>query len=334
MVSLANLLELTLTQTKPVRRRELTEQGTVLDWLDEGVLLVSPARENEAPLDLLLSAGIHGNETAPIELLDRIVKSIALDEVCPKSRVLIVFGNPGAMRRGIRYENTDLNRLFGEVLPLADDIECKRALRLRALSGSFFSSQKRERLHYDLHTTIRGSKIEKFAVYPWAEHRQQSPNELQRLSDMGIEAAVLQRSTTKAFACYTYRALAAESFTIELGAARPFGENDTLDLSHIEHYLLSLIEGTLSTTHADRLAPMKIFEVSREIIKRSDAFRFHFPETIENFSELVKGTLLAEDLNGTQWRVDEESARIIFPNARVANGLRAGLILTPSKSSY
>jgi succinylglutamate desuccinylase len=69
--------------------------------------------------------------------------------------------------------------------------------------------------------------------------------------------------------------------------------------------------------------------VAREIIKHSDSFHLHLPADIENFSELSKGYLLAEDLAEMRWVVEEEGARIIFPNPRVKNGLRAGILIVP-----
>ena len=56
----------------------------------------------------------------------------------------------------------------------------------------------------------------------------------------------------------------------------------------------------------------------------------HLPADIENFSELPKGYLLAEDLANSRWVVEEQGARIIFPNPKVKNGLRAGILVVPS----
>jgi succinylglutamate desuccinylase len=57
------------------------------------------------------------------------------------------------------------------------------------------------------------------------------------------------------------------------------------------------------------------------------------PADIENFSELPVGYLLAEDLSDTRWEIEEQGARIIFPNPRVKNGLRAGILIVPVDAS-
>ena len=147
-------------------------------WLAEGALEITPACGRDNGMDLLLSAGIHGNETAPIELLDRLLHRIARNELQPHARVLLLFGNPAAMRRGERFVEQDINRLFSGRHELSSGVEAIRACELEHLASSFFVDPSRERLHYDLHTAIRASRIEQFALYPWAEGRRQSRREL------------------------------------------------------------------------------------------------------------------------------------------------------------
>ncbi|MFX3814447.1 succinylglutamate desuccinylase/aspartoacylase family protein, partial [Streptococcus suis] len=74
---------------------------------------------------------------------------------------------------------------------------------------------------------------------------------------------------------------------------------------------------------------LQVFTVSREVIKRSDGFKLHLPDDIENFSELPPGYLLAEDAGDETW-VIEKGERVIFPNPAVKNGLRAAILIVPS----
>lgn len=74
---------------------------------------------------------------------------------------------------------------------------------------------------------------------------------------------------------------------------------------------------------------LQLFSVSREVIKHSDSFQLHLPEDIENFTELEPGYLLAEDIADSRWIVEEKGARIIFPNPKVKNGLRAAILIVP-----
>ncbi|MDG1580512.1 succinylglutamate desuccinylase [Pseudomonas sp. GOM6] len=328
MLALGKLLELTLAGREPTEKIQLTREGARLHWLGEGALEVTPASHEDSGLDLLLSAGIHGNETAPIELLDRLLQAIASGELLPKVRMLFLFGNPEAMRRGERYVEQDINRLFDGRHEQSSGFEALRANELERYAASFFCKEGRARLHYDLHTAIRGSKIEQFALYPYVEGRQHSRAELARLNAAGIDAVLLQRKTGITFSSYTYARLGAEAFTLELGKARPFGQNEAVNLDLLEARLRQLVEQCEPETES--LEGLQLFAVAREVIKHSDAFQLHLPADIENFTELEPGFLLAEDIAGTRWLVEEEGARIIFPNPKVKNGLRAGILIVPT----
>lgn len=331
MLALGKLLELTLNGHEPSEKTQVTVQGVRLRWLAEGALEVTPPEAQDIGLDVLLSAGIHGNETAPIELLDELLHDIARGQVKPRARILFLFGNPAAIRRGERYIEQDVNRLFNGRHELSSGQEALRAAELECLAKKFFSHEGRLRLHYDLHTAIRGSRIEQFALYPYKEGRQHSRRELARLHAAGMEAVLLQSKTSITFTAYTYEQLEAESFTLELGKARPFGQNQQVNLERLESRLIQIIEGN-EPEQAEELDGLQLFSVAREIIKHSDHFHLHLPADIENFSELSKGYLLAEDLAETRWIVEEEGARIIFPNPKVKNGLRAGILIVPAST--
>jgi len=329
MLALGKLLELTLAGREPAEKTQLTVDGVRMRWLSEGALEVRPPEARDNGLDLLLSAGIHGNETAPIELLDRLLHDIARGDLKPRARILFLFGNPEAMRRGERFVEQDVNRLFNGRHELSSGSEALRACELERLAASFFNLPERERLHYDLHTAIRGSKIEQFALYPYKDGRAHSRRELARLRAAGMSAVLLQNKPSIVFSSYTYDKLGAESFTLELGKARPFGQNQGVDVSRLELRLKQIIEGCEPATD-ERLDGLQLFSVAREIIKHSDGFLMHLPADIENFSELPRGYLLAEDLANSRWVVEEQGARIIFPNPKVKNGLRAGILVVPS----
>jgi succinylglutamate desuccinylase len=329
MLALGKLLELTLEGREPEHKTQLTVDGVGLRWLAEGALEVTPPQARDNGTDLLLSAGIHGNETAPIELLDELIQSIARGELKPRARILFLFGNPEAMRRGERYIEQDVNRLFNGRHQQSSGAEALRAGELERLASGFFSLPDRDRLHYDLHTAIRGSKIEQFALYPWKEGRQHSRRELVRLHGAGMEAVLLQNKPSIVFSAYTYDQLEAESFTLELGKARPFGQNQSVNLAPLKTLLSNLIRGSEPLV-GDEIDGLKLFSVAREIIKRSDAFILNLPDDVENFTVLEKGFVLAEDASSSRWIVEEEGARIIFPNPKVKNGLRAGILIVPT----
>jgi succinylglutamate desuccinylase len=329
MLSLGKLLELTLAGREPAQTLQLTPAGVRLRWLGEGALEVTPPVARDNGLDLLLSAGVHGNETAPMELLDGLIQAVARGELVPAARTLFVFGNPEAIRQGERYLEQDINRLFNGRHALSSGPEAIRAGELERLAANFFSLPGRTRLHYDLHTAIRGSTIEQFALYPWHPERRHSSRELARLERGGMAAVLLQNRSSITFSAYTYESLGAEAFTLELGKARPFGQNHQIDMSRLRALLEQLLTGTEAPLPEQPGDDLQVFRVAREVIKRSDAFTLHLPAEVENFSPLATGYLLAEDGPHPAWIVEETDARIIFPNPKVQNGLRAGILIVP-----
>ncbi len=66
MLALGKLLELTLAGREPAQKIQLTVDGVQMRWLSEGALEVRPPQARDNGSDVLLSSGIHGNETAPI----------------------------------------------------------------------------------------------------------------------------------------------------------------------------------------------------------------------------------------------------------------------------
>lgn len=301
--------------------------GLRLNVLGEGLLAIEPA----APVfDLFISCGIHGNETAPIELAASLLQEVLEGQLLPRARLLFAFGNPEAMRRNERYLDDDLNRLFGKPREqTGDGPAAQRARELEQAACAFFAeSGSRWKLHYDLHTAIRGSKIEQFAIYPFPHEQAFDAGEIGRLAACGIEAVLLQSKASPTFSYYTRRHCGAHGFTLELGKARPFGQNQEVRLDKLEAELRRLIAGEQRDYRASAAQPT-LFKVARELVKHSDAFVLHLDDAVENFTELAAGYLLAED-GAQRFVVEEPGARIVFPNRKVKNGLRAGLLVVPT----
>jgi len=328
MLAIGKLLELTLAGREPCEKVQLTPRGVKLHWLAEGALLVSPPSGQDQGVDLVLSAGIHGNELIPIHVLDRLIRALARGDVQPRARLLLLFANPLAMRRMVRYIEHDLNRLF---LGAHADVwggEAIRASELEALVGGFFSVSGRQRRHYDLHSAMRPSRLAQFAICPWREGGGAQPDALARLHGLAIDGVLLQRQTSSTFSAMTATLHGAEAFTLELAEGK--GEDLQPEVLQFEQGLIAMIEGRELSAGAE--AQPQLLCISREIIKRSSRFRLCIPADIENFAPLPIGSLLAED-DGMRWVVDEPEACILFPMADVAEGQRAALIVVPLEQS-
>lgn len=326
LLTLGNLLELTLAGRVPDEKVQCTTTGAKLRWLGEGALELSPAADQDAGLDLVLSAGVHGCEIIPIKLLDRLVKAISRGEILPRVRLLLLFCNPPAMRRGVRLIAHDLNRLFNGKHANASGDEAHRAALLEALLAAFFREPGRRRWHYDLHSAMRASKFPQFAICPWVADREASSESLMRLRHAAVDAVLMQKQPSATFSAHTANRHGAEAFTLEVAEATDDVWPDCVDklLQTARHWIEDA-----GSSPANPTRPLLQFRLAREIIKRSEQFALRIPADIENFAPVSPGTLLAEDEGGLRWVVEQQSARILFPMTDVAVGERAGLVVVP-----
>jgi succinylglutamate desuccinylase len=275
----------------------------------------------------VLSVGIHGNETAPMELLDGLLSRLAAGELRVGAPVLVILGNPQAVRRQTRFIGTNLNRLFRRDLSEAG-MEPDRARELMAAVDAFFARHAGlARLHYDLHTAIRDSRYPRFVVSPFTEGTAVDAVQWRWLAAADIQAVLHQHRHSWTFSHYSKHLHGAQAFTLELGRALPFGHNDLAPLTPMGTLLAALLEGRAP----DEAPPerMAFFRVEHELMRASEAFRLAFPDDTPNFTQFAPGTLLAEDGRNGETRVGEAPLAVVFPNARVEIGARAALLVRP-----
>ncbi|WP_321815738.1 MULTISPECIES: succinylglutamate desuccinylase [unclassified Paraburkholderia] len=327
---LADFLGATLAGTRPADASQA--QGACANdtvrwqWLDEGVLLLEPARVSETTPSVLLSAGVHGDETAPIELLAKIVADLAAGRLALACRVLVVLGNVAAMRAAMRYQDDDLNRLFGgRHARVPQSREAPRAVALEAAAQRFFaaaSTQPGRRWHLDMHTAIRASAFEQFALLPYTGG-EPTRAMFDWLADARIAAVLIHTEKGATYSSFTADHCGATACTLELGKVRPFGENDLARFANADAALRRLLAGATKTDNA--LLP-RVFTVIGQITKQSDAFALNVAADVPNFTPFARDTVLAED-GAYRYVVAHDEERIVFPNPTVKPGLRAGLLV-------
>jgi len=297
--------------------------GARWQWLDDGVLRFEPARRDERTPCVLLSAGVHGDETAPIEMLARVVADLAAGRLALACRLLVVLGNVGAMRAGTRYLDDDLNRLFaGRHARAPASRDAPRAAALERAARAFFADAPGDaRWHWDLHTAIRASVFEQFALLPYTGER--PPRALlARLADARLAAVLTHTERGPTFSQFTADACGARACTLELGKARPFGHNDLARFAAADAAARRLIGGV----EPRRAPPPRAFEVVAQITKHTEAFELLLAADVPNFTPFARGTLLARDRDYA-YAVTHDEERIVFPNPSVKAGLRAGLMV-------
>ena len=308
-------------------KHSILSAGTEVTLLDNGVIKFEPNTACES--SLVISCGIHGNETAPIEIISTIVDDLLSEELDCGRRVLFILGNPWAMASGERFVDLNMNRLFcgdwqHQDLELK---EVKRAAKLEAYVANFFAEEPvtvKKHFHYDCHTAIRDSARERFAVYPFVEGRELPEEQKAFLDKADIHTVLLQQQEANTFSSFTSLKQGAQSFTLELGKANPFGENDLSRFTGIDSILRSLIAGdNLPDTPA---GDVDSFVVKHSLQRSSENWEFFVADDVPNFSEFPPGSVISQD-GDELYVVGEEPEYIVFPNRQVPVGQRAGLML-------
>jgi succinylglutamate desuccinylase len=312
---------------------------TKVSVLDTGIIIFEPL-SNTSSKDIVLSSAVHGNETAPIEICNELIKQIILGELHLEHRVLFLFGNPPSINIGQRFVDENLNQLFccghtqnqeqGEGLI---NKERHRALLLENTVKDFYEnkySKNRcsERFHYDLHTAIRGSKNDKFAIYPFRHNKPWVKEQLQFMLACGISTILFSHSPTTTFSYFSSSNYGAHAFTVELGKVKPFGDNDIVNFIDISTSLKSLISGAPLALTAYNKDHFNFFKIYQVIQKNHQDFSLHFNDDVENFTDFPIGTVIATD-GRHEIKTRKQGEAIIFPNANVDIGQRALLTVVP-----
>ena len=289
-----------------------------------GILQVRAPTRSSRRQRLLLSVGVHGDETAPIEILARLLDALRQEPHALAVDLMAVVGNPRAIAQGTRFVDEDLNRLFHpEHSDAQDSVEAQRAAAIMRATADFFAGPNAENWHLDLHTAIRASYYPTFAVVPDTIQEARKQALLGWLGQAGIGATILNPLAASTFSSYTAAGFGAASATVELGQVGTLGGNDLSQFGKAQQALETLLRTGIGT--AGGVMP-DVFKVVTELVKRSDAFRLSFDHGTKNFTPMAPGTVVAKD-GDTVYRVGPETQYVVFPNPDVRIGLRAGLMV-------
>ncbi|MBY7874248.1 succinylglutamate desuccinylase [Vibrio fluvialis] len=307
-----------------------TAAGVTLKLHERGVLEVLPAEQDESTRHIVISSGIHGDETAPMELMDKLVDDIISGFQPVKERLLLIIAHPKATNQHTRFIEVNLNRLFddkphdsSEELVIADNLKIH-------LQDFFAGTEISSRWHLDLHCAIRQSKHYSFAVSPKARHAVRSHALMDFVESAHVEAVMLSNAPASTFSWYSAEHFGAQALTMELGQVARIGENDLRRLVAFDLALRDLVAREKSE-HLPKKTIM--YRVSRTIVRLHDDFDFRFDDNVENFTSFMHGEVFGHDGDKPLMAKNEGEA-IVFPNRYVDIGQRAALMVCKVDTRY
>ena len=293
------------------------------EWCEQVFFIPGETKPDSA--GIILSCGVHGNETGPITTCKSLLDEILSGRVRPARHLLLIFANPRAIDAGRRYLDFNLNRLFGNAME--GGIEAERARELERACHQLQQHCGHIHWHLDLHSTIKPSCIERFALTP-VTHQEYRYHWQPALQQAGFGGLVYQTRRASTFSQYTLDQFGADSFTLECGSLQTQSAAGNATLLR---WLIELVSDPTAPSQAqgdvphNHASPLPEFQVAEEIMRRSEWFRFLIAEQEPNFSEHQQGTLIYTDDNGPV--AARENCYTLFLNSRVETGQRAGLLL-------
>ncbi|MCC2974855.1 succinylglutamate desuccinylase [Massilia sp. IC2-476] len=305
--------------------QRFAEAGFKVSLPAAGILTVKADVGDAARPAVLVSVGVHGDETGPIEMVAWLIEALSRTPRELSVDLMLCVGNIDAIAQGKRFIDADLNRMFrADRGSLASAFEAARADALIAATCAFFEGAGAQRWHLDLHTAIRPSHYPMFAIVP--EIIADAPRKLliDWLGEAAIGAVIMNPKSVGTYSYYSSEHHGAAGSTVELGRVGTLGQNDLSQFADASKALDRLLRG--QPAGVVKAAP-HVFATARQVIKLSDAFSMSVGRETWNFTPMKKGEVIATD-GDTVYRVEHDEELVVFPNPDVRVGLRAGLMVT------
>ena len=320
-------LEATCDFSQPFVAEEWTlDSGLHCQLLYRGVLQITPRDLSCDAKDIVLSSGIHGDETSPIELIQHVASSIVLGHIQPTHRLLLIIAHPEAVNYQQRFMTENMNRLFQVRNPERNN-ECRIANALQLAINSFYGASiaiKPERWHLDLHCAIRPSQHDTFAISPYTDKQTRSNKLFSFIHHAKLNAVLLSNTPSPTFAWYSAEYHGAQALTIELGRVGKIGHNDFTLLAPFRDAMLQLI--TDVALPIIWTSEVEVYQISRTITKQQPEFYFTFNDDVANFTFFAEGDEFAVDGRQT-YSASVGGEAVVFPNRHVMLGQRAALMV-------
>lgn len=285
---------------------------------------------------MVLSAGVHGDETAPIECLALMVQDILSERLLLDMPCLFIFAHAKATQAHVRYFDQNLNRLFKE--PKLETLSSNQsnqelviANRIKtALADFYATTDSSMRWHFDLHCSIRPSRYPLFAISPAPIDSKRTQRLHQALAKLGLDAVVLSKQPSSTLSWFSHAYYEAHAATVELGKLKPLRQNNLNDLAHFDQCIRAWLMDHQFDYRQEQPHKTRYFEATK-VIDNQNQIQFSALEDLTNFNRLPTHKPFAHD-GDISYQANEGEV-ILFANQSVEVGQRAALIAKPLQDS-
>ncbi len=297
--------------------------------VSDGILQYGGADYEVGGQRILVSGGIHGNEVTGVEIINEIVEQIINQRLQIHGKALFVLGNGKALAMNKRETEAkaNMNRMFGRILQffidrgLTTSYEFGRVKQIEDAVRRFEPTW-----HFDIHQTIEPSD-------PFAITQLRNPKGVATydydveafLAEAKINKVVYRPTTTISsgvFSEFTGVNFGTKAMTLEIGQ---ISKTCPLVYQAVRDAILRvLIEGAEVFEDVKNNDPIEAYKIIDEVIKRNPSFRF-YRDGLRNFDSFKADQAICFD--GQKDVVLKEPVGLLFPNAKVQTGERAGVLV-------
>jgi succinylglutamate desuccinylase len=253
---------------------------------------------------LILIGGIHGNELAGVSAIRTVSEWVSRDGVLKNGRVVGIVGNPEAVKRQVRYQDEDLNRIW---LPeIVDEVRSQKESEIQSserrdlkeilqILDPILADRSKRIIAVDLHSFSAHEGY--FAITPESGYNEKLLNEIGIPSIFGIEK-ILPGTLLNYIHNFGHHAFAFEG-------GSHYSEDTLVNMVSFIKMLAMELEmcDTAESVDFIRLQkplnntlPSQMELVYQHIITSSDQFVMR--PGFSNFQRVAQGDWLADDVNG------------------------------------
>ncbi|GMN88789.1 succinylglutamate desuccinylase [Francisella sciaenopsi] len=294
-----------------------------IKYYNDGIVAIFPTTKTLQKA-MIVSAGIHGDETGPVELVYKLFNDLINGNITISRPLMIIVGNLEAIRQGKRQIEVNLNRCFDtDELNSNNSLEHEKALDIITAIDHFKKELDAENISIemllDLHSYVypeyfyqyQDDKTQ-FAICVKEQPYNLSHEKILSACNLGkVITDINMKGTLVSFIVKKYPHIT--SMVFELGHAHGLGDNNPLDLENISNYIYTQVSEKYNQKIRINFQQIEKYKFCPPVIKNNETFELNNNICLRNFTKYKKGTVLAYEDGEVIYQVPSDNHTVLFP---------------------